>query len=362
MQNPIMTACSLYLAGCVDTASQPEQHLRADAMATVALDTIPLKAAKLIIEQSAVPGDEDTGLQGFVDGEPWTELEITGPDGVVLRVLPKGGLAQSSTGLTELFFETNEPPNDEVPIATQLANMPAGTYHFEAETLDGVEQVGTATLSHSIPRGPVITTPEDAAIVSRANDLFVRWSPVTKNLSGALIEITHYEVIVTRVPGANEPVTRGFGRSIFDVKVPSTLTSLRVPREFLEASSHTTSKSWRSRRTGTRHSRRGLQDAVDVRCSIPPSRVELPTSRPASFRMTRPATSSVSARLLYGLSTNASAPSSRQERASPSLAKPETITIFAWGSSFRIRSKHSRPDITGIAMSSNTRSKCRASW
>jgi hypothetical protein len=45
--------------------------------------TIPLKEAKLNIEHNAT--DHDTGFQGAIDSEGWKELEVRGPDGVVLE-------------------------------------------------------------------------------------------------------------------------------------------------------------------------------------------------------------------------------------------------------------------------------------
>ena len=34
-------------------------------------------------------------------------------------------------GFTEMFFETQQPENAEVPIPRMLANLPEGTYEFE---------------------------------------------------------------------------------------------------------------------------------------------------------------------------------------------------------------------------------------
>ena len=50
-----------------------------------------MKAAKLLIENNAT--DEDSGFQGFADGDPWNELVINGPGGEqILTVYPEGGL------------------------------------------------------------------------------------------------------------------------------------------------------------------------------------------------------------------------------------------------------------------------------
>ncbi len=198
---------------------QPSQSQRAQ--------DIPLKTAKLLVEHNATAGD--TGFQGFADGEPWKSFEIEGPNGnVVFTVNPRGKLR--NLGLTELFFETNEPPNSEVPIPQVLGHLPAGTYEFEAIGIDGVVQEGEVELTHKIPAGPQITAPIAGASVDPTKDLAVRWNPVTTSVYGGPITITYYQLIVSRLDEATQP---GFGHSKYDVIVPASVTSIRVPREFL---------------------------------------------------------------------------------------------------------------------------------
>jgi hypothetical protein len=79
--------------------------------------------------------------------------------------------------------------------------------------------------------------------VSR-DGLVVRWDPVTKTVAGGPVNITGYEVIVTKEV-ADDP--HGFSRPTYDVHVPATVNSLSVPREFLEADTSTSWKCWRSR-------------------------------------------------------------------------------------------------------------------
>jgi hypothetical protein len=103
---------------------------------------ISLKDAKLNIEHNAT--DYDTGFQGFVDSEGWKQLEVTGPDGVVLSFKGKGSLGK--LGLTELFFETVEPANADVPIEEMLEKLPAGNYRFSGSGIENGENTGrTAT-------------------------------------------------------------------------------------------------------------------------------------------------------------------------------------------------------------------------
>jgi hypothetical protein len=67
--------------------------------------------------------------------------------------------------------------------------------------------------------------------VSRDN-LVIGWDRVTKTVAGGPVNITGYEVIVTK-DVADDP--HGFSRPTYDVHVPATVNRLSVPRGFLEA-------------------------------------------------------------------------------------------------------------------------------
>jgi len=189
--------------------------------------TVPLKEAKLIIEHNAT--DEDTGFQGAIDGEGWEYLNITGPDGLVLTIQGRGALA--AHGLTELFFETVEPENAEVPIDEVLAVLPAGAYTIEGPTVDGNWTSGTAVLNHRIPAGPVLLSPAEGAIVPASN-LVVSWSPVTQTITGEALTLLRYQVIVEK---DEDPHPRAVGKLGLSVLLPASVTSLTVPNEFIEA-------------------------------------------------------------------------------------------------------------------------------
>jgi hypothetical protein len=61
--------------------------------------------------------------------------------------------------------------------------------------------------------------------------LTVRWRQVTQTLDGRPVDITGYEVIVTRV-NFNDP--NGLSRPEYDVHVPPDVTELAVPEGFLQ--------------------------------------------------------------------------------------------------------------------------------
>jgi hypothetical protein len=188
---------------------------------------VRLDSAKLFIEHNAT--DEDTGVHGSFDGEPWTELTVSDPSGrQILEVEPKNQLFRQS--LSGIFFESAEPPNDEVPIEEILDRFPEGRYSVGGCTQDGKRLRGAATFTHDIPAGPTITFPHDGGVVP-ASGFDVSWNHVTRTIHGRPINRTGYQVIITKdVP--DDP--NGFSRPTFDVHVPPSRTSLSVPNEFLQ--------------------------------------------------------------------------------------------------------------------------------
>ena len=186
--------------------------------ATATGTTIPFEDATMIIEVNSTDGD--AGLQVFLDGEPWRSVEVRSPDGrKIFTVGAKGELR--NLGLTELFSESNEPSFDDMPLEEFLALFPEGEYLFSGKTVEGDRLTGAATLSHDIPAGPVVLSPEEGAVVS-PDALVVEWEPVTGPPG---VDIAGYQVIVER----EDPLR------VFQVSLPSTATSVTVPSEFLEA-------------------------------------------------------------------------------------------------------------------------------
>ncbi len=153
------------------------------------MDEVALDDAKMIIEFNST--DEDVGIQVFLDGEAWKEMVIFTPDERrIFKVRGEGSV--KGLGLTELFFESEEPSLDELPLEEFLALFPEGEYEFEGVTVDGIELEGAATFTHVIPAGPVIVWPTAGTIVD-PNDAVVMWEPVTSTVTGSpAIEIVGY--------------------------------------------------------------------------------------------------------------------------------------------------------------------------
>jgi hypothetical protein len=188
-----------------------------------------LESAKILIEHNST--DEDTGFQGFLDGDPWDELTVTGPLGErILTVSTRGTFV--GFGLTELFFETNEPENVDEPIADVLARLPAGTYTFRGMMVGGPPSTVTATLTHTIPMGPNLVSPADGAEDVDPANTVVSWDPVTTDINGMPVQIVGYQVIVEEA--VDEPAhPEGFAEAVFSIYLPASATSIRVPPEFM---------------------------------------------------------------------------------------------------------------------------------
>ena len=129
---------------------------------------IRLKDAKLNIEHNAT--DKDTGFQGFIDSEGWRWLDVRGPGGPVLSFEGRGALAR--LGLTELFFETVEPENADVPIEQMLRSCPRGNYTIAGPAQENGKRAGPtsgkAWLTHDIPAGPAARLPRGGRDRARA--------------------------------------------------------------------------------------------------------------------------------------------------------------------------------------------------
>ena len=176
--------------------------------------TIPFSDAKIRIEFNST--DQDIGIQVFLDADAWGKIKILAPDGKLFAVRGKGNLG--GLGLTELFFESEEPELSELPLAAFLALFPAGEYKFSGKTVDGEKLESVAVLTHNIPDGPVITSPTPNQVVDPSNTV-IEWQSVT---TPAGIEIVGYQVILEQ----DDPLRT------FSIDLPATANSLRIPSKF----------------------------------------------------------------------------------------------------------------------------------
>ena len=192
--------------------------------------------AKLIIEYNFTDGD--IGVHGAFDDDGWKVLCVFDPSKEPLLIVgPRDQLKRLS--MAGIFFESREPPIDEFSFADLRRRFPEGRYRVRGATFDGRILVGSALFTHDVPAAPDITAPELFPEPEQAarhpisqNGLRVRWGRVTQTVGGGPIEITGYEVIVTKEE-FDDP--HGFSQPIYDVHVPPFVTSLPVPERFLQA-------------------------------------------------------------------------------------------------------------------------------
>ena len=226
---------------------------------------VPLKDAKLNIEHNAT--DKDTGFQGFVDSEGWRRLDVRGPGGAVLTFEGRGTLAK--LGLTELFFESVEPENADVPIDEMLAKLPEGNYTIAGPAQENGKSAGrtsgTAWLTHDIPAGPKLVSPAEGATVP-TRGVVARWKPVSKTITGEPVTIIAYQLIIEKDV---EPHRHMIGKLGLSMYLPRSVTSIAVPNGFLSPARSTTGRCSRSSAAATRRSRPARSERGDGRRSQP---------------------------------------------------------------------------------------------
>lgn len=195
---------------------------------------VPMKQAKLIIEHNAT--DNDTGFQIFLDADGWEKLQITGPAGLVAEFSPSGRMTE--LGMTELFLETVEPANANVPLAKILEKMPEGEYQFiaTASKMGGVDGqiIGKATLSHKIPDGVILVAPLEGATVPLGHTK-MEWQASNKAINGSGLNIIAYQLIVEK---DEEPHKTMIGKRGLSMYLPASTTSIEIDKVFFEATTH----------------------------------------------------------------------------------------------------------------------------
>lgn len=196
-------------------------------LAAPLLWAIPFSTTKIIIETNATDGD--AGIQISVDAAGWTLLEVFDPNGTkIFEVSASGSVGEQ--GVTELFFESEEPSLEEVPFTDLFTRFPAGNYSFVGTTVDGKKLSGKANLTHAIPAGPQILAPAEGASLGATSAVVIAWQPVSSAFPGtsAAVNVVAYQVIVERLK--SQPA------KVYSVVVPASVTQVTVPAEFFQSS------------------------------------------------------------------------------------------------------------------------------
>ena len=196
-------------------------------------EEIPFDEAKIFFELNNTDGD--LGIHALVDGDAWKYLEIEDPrDRKMLNIIVRGRLRKQ--GLTELFFESAEPPFDELSPRRFFRRFPEGEYDIEGITIEGEERESEVWLSHVMPAPPVPSVNGMPAavdcdavlpVVSAGEPVIIAWDPVTEShptigKSGP-IDVVNYEVVVEidETPWKTSNI------------LPPDATSFEVPQEIL---------------------------------------------------------------------------------------------------------------------------------
>lgn len=188
---------------------------------------IPFSQTWIIIEVNATDGD--AGIQIFLDAEGWTKLEVFDPNGDRILDFNADGSTEE-IGITELFFESAEPSFEEQTLAELFLEFPAGMYTFSGMTDNGKQLSGHATLTHAIPAGPEIISPEEDEVLDAGSPVVISWEPVTDPFPGTdlAVNVVAYQVIVEQV----KPPSAG---RIFSMTIPAATTQVTLPAELIQA-------------------------------------------------------------------------------------------------------------------------------
>lgn len=201
-------------------------------------DEIEFDVAEVFFELNNTDGD--LGIHALIDGEPWKRLTIEDQrERKIMRVNVRGRLRRQ--GLTEIFFESAEPPFTELTAEQFFNRFPEGTYEVEGRTLDGEELESETEITHAMPAPPqpeVSGVPMsedcDESVPEVAAPIVISWPEVTSAHPGlgdsdADITIHNYQVVVeTDLEIDGEEFT-----TVFSVIVPPDIRSVTIPAEFL---------------------------------------------------------------------------------------------------------------------------------
>ena len=171
----------------------------------------PFPVASVFFELNNSAGD--LGIHGEIDGGPWTTLEIEGPgDRKLLSLVSKGRLR--TQGMTQLAFESAEPPFSELAPEVFFRRFPEGEYEIEGRKQDGGTLESTVRLSHvmAAPPGNITVNGLPAAENCDARPLpvvqspvLVDWDPVTTSHPDigktGPVTISRYQYFVELVGG-----------------------------------------------------------------------------------------------------------------------------------------------------------------
>lgn len=201
------------------------------AAAAPALAQDEFSIFQLYYELNASAGD--VGLHGMLDGDTWSTADILGPGGTfrVVRALANDDSVEF--GLTQLFFESNEPPIGERSFNELKTQFPPGVYEAVGATPDNGSLTATKSLTADLPCPPRVFAPQ-----VDDDELVLKWrlkpgvyDPDTQICdSRRNVDVATIEAIVDlQRPGSSEKRT-------YDVLLAPDSREIAVPMEFFRGS------------------------------------------------------------------------------------------------------------------------------
>jgi hypothetical protein len=182
----------------------------------------PLAKAEIFVELNDT--DHDLGLHGDIDGGAWTRLTVEGPrDRTLLDIFGAGKLR--SQGLTQLAFESAEPPFEELDPAEFFGRFPEGRYEIEAVRQGGGLLMGTARLSHVLA-APAVATVSGVAAAENCD------APSLPHVGGPVL--IDWEPVTTSHPDVGRPGPVTISRYQFFVEQGDMKLSLDLPPSVTE--------------------------------------------------------------------------------------------------------------------------------
>jgi hypothetical protein len=197
---------------------------------------IPYAVADIYAELNHTDGD--LGFHALIDGEPWKSLTIEDTrERRILSIRNRGRLRHQ--GLTELFFESAEPPFDELTPREFFKRFPEGTYEVEGRTLDNAELESEVEFSHLMPAPasdiyisgvPAAENCDVEELPEVTSPVTISWAPVTHShpdmgRSGEAVEVVKYQLVVE----IEEPTP-----SVMSIDLPPDVTSIQIPTEITD--------------------------------------------------------------------------------------------------------------------------------
>jgi hypothetical protein len=214
-----------------------------------------------IIEINATDGD--IGFHLLLDGEAWRVAKVYDPDGDRMLYV-RGTDDLKEQGLTELFFESAEPPcwyeegnedvdwdeDEVVDLEEFIDRFEEGPYKAYVRTLEGPFLRGVGEFTHNIPAAPMVEIVVEEDEEDGETEITINFMPGEDlgrcEIPEGLLETHPSEVEVIRWEVVLEPDEDAIDEaneagadpelvfSKFTVQLPAGATSVEVPEEFFQ--------------------------------------------------------------------------------------------------------------------------------